>query len=253
MFPASASPAKGLVQPRNVERTAMRVADAAWGKEGKRLAIVLCAATFVASQASNVNAVPIVDFEANTLPLGSRYGESHGDHPGDVILTTPDGIEVSLEPFHVGDDVDFFQAEVGGRFAKYFDTTPLELDNISIVADFTSLSFAVEVVTFEFLEFGGWINLGANGQVPLQRRHLVDLPLILTTDIQASVQGNLMTIRAINNAAIEQLLVGGQELVLDNIVALPDPTTVTLLGIGFAFLTSTGRSRRSARCAIRAE
>lgn len=219
----------------------------------KRLAMVLCAATFVANHASNVIAAPIVDFEASTLPIGSRYGESHGDHPGDVILTTPEGIEVSLEQFYVGDDVDFFQAEVGGRFAKYFDTTPLELDNISIVVDFTSLSFPVEVVTFEFLEFGGWINFGVNGQTPLQRRYLVDLPVMLTPDIQASVQGDLMTIRAVNNAAIEQLLVGGQELVVDNIVALPDPATITLLGIGFAFLTSTRRSKRSARCAIHKE
>lgn len=52
---------------------------------------------------------------------------------------------------------------MGGVYATLFDTTPLELNNISVVLDFTNAGFGVESLRLEVQHFGGASNPSVNG------------------------------------------------------------------------------------------
>lgn len=52
---------------------------------------------------------------------------------------------------------------MGGAYATLFDTTPLELNNISVVFDFTNAGFGVESLRLEVQHFGRASNPSVNG------------------------------------------------------------------------------------------
>ena len=179
-----------------------------------------------------------VDFES--VPVGARWGQDYGHSPGEVVLSQDD-IDMSVEHFFLGTFVGFNVAEVGGVYAEFVPTTHLALDNISVKFDFTGLGFDVTMVTLDYWEFGGANSFAANDDIIFQLAALTDLPADVAPGVTASADVNAITL----TGNIDSLLVGGQELGIDNIVAIPEPTTAALLTLGGAILLR--RRRKGAK------
>lgn len=189
----------------------------------------------------------VVDFQLPSVSPGTVYGASAPvpDSPGDVVLTQA-GIRMSVEEFFIGSFVGFFRAEVGGTYDDAFPTTPLELDNISVRFDFARLGFDVTSVTLDYREFGGSDNFAVNGSALINLGSLVELPSepgALAEGITATVvEQQTITLEADIGYTIDHFLIGGQELTIDNVAAVPEPTTLLLLTLG-ALAAVTRRTR----------
>lgn len=186
-----------------------------------------------------------VTFEPDVVPLGTRYGGAFGQTPGETVFTQ-DGIGMSVERLITGSTSSFVRVEVGGRFASFFDSTPIELDQIAVAFTFTGLAFDVTSVTLEVRDFGGISNFSVNGAAPLQLDALGDIPAIVAPGISATLLPDRDDPQRIQlfsqpGVAIERFLIGGQELALDNVTAVPEPTSLLLLGLATAAVV---RSRR---------
>jgi hypothetical protein len=179
---------------------------------------------------AGVNAqTAVVDFES--LAVGTMFGGSFGDAPGDVVFTE-DGIDVSVETNLFG---SFSQVTIGGFTDASFPTTPATMSNINFKFDFSNLGFDVKKVTFEYVDFGGEENLGVNGTV-------VELPVL--TDAPAMLGGASVFVTPDNGVPgtvtilgmINSITVGGQEFGMDNVVAMavPEPSSVCLLMLSIA-------------------
>lgn len=181
-----------------------------------------------------------VDFETATVP--TLWGQAHGNSPGEVVLTE-DAIDMSVEEFFLGPFVGFNLAEVGNVYAPFFPTTHLALDNISVRFDFANLGFVVTDVTLEYQELGGSDNFAVNGGTIFELAAMTNLPVNVAPGVIAFVGGNVITL----TGDIDNFLIGGQELGIDNITAIPEPTTVALLGLGGSLLLGR-RIRRKRTC-----
>lgn len=172
-----------------------------------------------------------IDFE--TVPLGTSFGSNTvGDFPGRIVLSQ-DSIDLSVENFFEGTFVGFDRAEIGGIYGEFFATTPLGLDNISARFDFSRVGFSVTEVTLEYQEFGGVTNFAVNDGPILELLDIADIPLDVAPGVQAIVGHNTITLLG----DIHSFQIGGQELAVDTIVAVPEPTTLALLALGgLAFL-----------------
>ena len=168
-----------------------------------------------------------MDFDS--VPLGTRYGGTAGHATNEVVLTE-DGIEMSVVSFHLEGFTGFFEAEVGGRYRDFFPTTPLDINNISVRFDFANVNFEVDRVTVEFMEFGGAYNFAVNDQTIYELASLADIPANVTPDVTALVSDGLITLTGDVNA----VRIGGQELAIDTIFAIPEPVTLILLSLAGA-------------------
>lgn len=191
-----------------------------------------------------------VTFEPDVVATGTRYGEAFGQLPGGPPVLSQDGINMSVERLITGSTTAFVRAEVGGRFTSFFDSTPLELAEIAVVFSFEDLAFDVTSVTLEVRDFGGIANFAINGGVPLQLAALEDLPRGIAPGFTAVLlpetsDPRRITIFSDSGEPIRRFLIGGQELGIDNITAIPEPTSLVLLGIATAGLL--GSRRRSKR------
>lgn len=165
-------------------------------------------------------AVPpaMVNFDA--LSAGTSFGASEGQIPG-YLLPTQDAVIISLETFSLGSFNGFIEAQVGPDPDK-----PLLLDNISIRFDYLNVGFDVTQVEFDFQEFGvaTGSHFSVNGFSPVV---LLDFPTLVAPGVTAA-QGRGSVILS---GPIHVLEIGGQELAIDNIVAVPEPGTFVLLGL----------------------
>jgi hypothetical protein len=187
-----------------------------------------------------------VDFDTSpNLPVGTRYGTSEGTVSGTTVFTTADGISMSVENFQLGNFTGFFRAEIEGPNQFVFPTNYLSLDNINVKFDFTNLSFPVSKVTLDYAEFGGGDNFAVNGGSLLQISPLTSLPMNIAPGVTATVTDSTITL----NGAISSFLIGGQELNIDNIVAVPEPGTLLLLAAPcFAYLLRSRLHRLASSC-----
>ncbi|MEK6677306.1 MAG: PEP-CTERM sorting domain-containing protein [Planctomycetota bacterium] len=188
----------------------------------------------------------MVDFE--NVPVGTLFGAAVGNMPGDMVLAQ-NGIQVSLEPFYLGNFVGFYRAEVGGKYDDYFPSTPLDLNNISVDFDFTRLGYPVGRVTVDYMEFGGSNNLSVNGRSLYELASFDLLPELVAPGVIASVdQGVLML-----EGPIDFVRIGGQELAIDNVLAVPEPASVLLMIAGgvVPILCHLRRRRNGVLCASR--
>lgn len=177
-----------------------------------------------------------VDFES--VPLPHVFGIAQGDDPGDLVLAQ-DRIEMRLAELVVGSRRDFIEAEIGGAFDVDFATTPLSLDTIGVVFDFSNVGFDVTQVTFEYLDLGGFSNFAVNGHTLFELLRLDGIPTDVAPGVEAIVDDDLITL----TGAITSFLVGGQELGIDNVTAVPEPATLAFLSIGGIYLLTSRRRR----------
>ena len=199
------------------------------------LSVRLLALGFALGTAS-MSRAQIVDFES--VPVGMMFGSPASDSPGDVVLTQ-EGIRMSVENYFLGAFTGFNFAQVGGAFDAFFPTTPLEINNISTRFDFTGLASNVTRVTIEYQEFGGTDNFAVNDQTIHQLSSLAAIPFNVAPGVTASVSGGLITL----NGAINSVRIGGQELAIDNVTAVPEPGTALLIGLGAGWLVHRRRGR----------
>lgn len=180
-----------------------------------------------AAPAGPVLTTASVDFE--TVAAGTRFGEEMGNQRGQAVLQQ-NGVVMTLAEFRVGEFRGFYRAEVGGAYADAFPTAALETNNINVVFDFTGLPFVVNTVVFEFAEFGGVNNFAVNGGNILELSSMQLLPAGPAPGVTALTADGIVAL----SGPITSLLIGGQELVIDNVTAVgvPEPGAALLLALG---------------------
>lgn len=185
-----------------------------------------------------------LNFES--VPIHTIFGEAAGNEFGDVVLVQ-DGITMSVEPFFSDDFVAFFRAEIG-RGQEFFPTTPLGLRGIGVRFGFADVGFEVNRVTLEFHEFGGMTNFAVNDSPIRQLATLSDIPLhvaagvdatVGTVNVDGPVELGLITL----TGAIDSVRIGGAEVLIDNIVAVPEPGMMALFGFGAVAVFAGARRR----------
>ena len=174
----------------------------------------------------------------DSLPLGTLFGAAAGDQPSDVVYEE-DGIEMSVEQILVEGVAGFVQAEVGGRYEEFFSSRPLDLNNISVRLNFRNLGFEVNQVSLEFVELGPLNNFSVNDAALFELASLEFMPADIAPGVTAVVANGVITL----SGRVDEMLIGGQELAIDNILAIPDPTTWLLFAVGSCALL--GRRRRA--------
>ena len=182
---------------------------------------------------SPISLAATMDFQS--VALGTKYGEDFGYVPGQVVLTE-DGIQMSVEQFFLQQFTGFFQAEVAGPSNDH----EFAIDNISVLFDLTNVGFNVTSLTLEYLELGGNDNFAVNGGSILQLAELIDIPANVAPGVTALVDDGLITL----TGKIDSVLIGGQELSIDTIVAVPEPTSLVLLAAGGVLALWRSRQHR---------
>lgn len=160
----------------------------------------------------------VVSFEA--IPIGTIFGQVAGNLRGETVLIQ-EGIAMSVDELILEASTAFNRATIGGEHANEFDSTPLELNNISAIFDFTALDLAVDRVTLEIRDFGGTANLSVNGGSLIDVLTLNSTPLAIGSGVTSFLDNNMLTL----DGPIDLLQIGGQELSIDNIRAVPEPAT----------------------------
>ncbi|MEN8224729.1 MAG: T9SS type A sorting domain-containing protein [Bacteroidota bacterium] len=162
-----------------------------------------------------------VDFEP--LGLGTMYG-SGINSPGDVIFTQ-NSIPVMVDNFYyVGGGSTFGNAEV--TTASGIGTgQDMREGNINLIFDFMETGYWIDMVTFDFADYGGHENLSINGGT-IYAGELTMMPSPPGFTISFNMSGSIG--QCMIQGSVEKLLVGGQEFYIDNvcvhsIVGIPDP------------------------------
>ncbi len=167
-----------------------------------------------------------IDFQS--LTLGTQFGAPSGNTPGQVVFSE-NGIPVSVENFDfVSGGGTFNFSQVDTAFSGFGAGQTMQTNNINLFFGFSALSFVPNLVSFEFADLGGDENISVNGQ-PNFAGQLTVAPStiatgvtlsISTTSIQGGIRGT-----AVLRGQVNSLLIGGQELWVDNICV--QDTTVT--------------------------
>lgn len=151
-------------------------------------------------------------------------GTMYGPPAGTVVLTTPDGIRMSVHDFrYVGGGMTLNWGRIELPPVAFGSGQTLRANNINFEFDFTGLGAPVSRVTFDYLDLGGSEDLSVNGQpVPIYAGELTAAPspmggaTVAVTSV-AVPGGKRGTVTVTGN--IERIRVGGQEFWLDNVCA----------------------------------
>ncbi len=190
---------------------------------------------FVFSWASACEAIGAT-MTFDDLPLGTLFGAPVGDQPG-FPVHEQDGIVMSVEQIIVEGAAGFLQAEVGGPYDRFFASHPLDLNNISVGLDFRNVGFEVNQVSLEFVELGPLNNFSVNDAPLYELPSLQLIPTDIAPGVTAVVADGVIML----SGPVDRMLIGGQELAIDTILAIPEPTTLLLIAIGG---TASVRHRR---------
>ena len=195
-----------------------------------------------------------VDFEV--FALGTQYGTPAAHAPGDLVLSQ-DGIDMTVENFTSGSFTGFNLAEISGHPgpptsffpAALNPTQALTLNNINGRFDFTSLPIGVTKVSFDYADLGGANNFDVNGLGKQETSDLTTLGSYVNYNVAVSaapigggVAGTIEVTAALGHQ-IKTLEIGGQELSIDNMHAVPEPTALALALVGFAGVLARRRAQ----------
>ncbi len=163
-----------------------------------------------------VSAANIVTFDY--LATGTTFGAPVGDAPGDYIFSE-DLADVYVDNFWVGGSPYFNLAQVVPCYSYFGYLNILNLNNLSLVIDFT----APGDVVFEFMYLGGDVCLQVNGSgVILEGPNMASLAGVVAPGVTLTVSG-LTTVPgghkgiATLTGPVTKLLVGGQEFFIDGL------------------------------------
>ena len=169
-----------------------------------------------------------LDFEE--LMIGTVFNPANGYAPGDVIFTE-ENVEVSVDPFHYPNGNTGFGSVAALPAPPNFalgNGVVLFSNNMNLAFNFSGAPGQMLGVAFAFMDEGGLENISINGgslhilesflQLPFQAAPGVTAQVIMLPGVVPPVGSVVLT------GPVESLVVGGQELVLDN----------------FCFLTETG-------------
>lgn len=154
----------------------------------------------------------------DSLIPGTQYGAPAGDKSGDVIFTE-DGIPVSVHDFKFTNGGGTFNfCEVGPALPNSGTGQNLQINNINLKFDLTSLDGVVDYVRFEFLDQGGSENISVNDG-PIFAGELQSAPVNIAPGVKLTVTKKDEGGEVIITGSVKTLLVGGQEFSLDNVFA----------------------------------
>jgi hypothetical protein len=173
-----------------------------------------------------------VDFQSRSF--GDAWGGLHGQAPGDVIFVE-DTVPVSVENFTLGAFTGFGEARIDPANACLDDKT-LRLNNICTGYDFSVFGAPIAGVTFDYLDLGGDENLQVNGGPRHEVANFAALPAVVAPGVAAAdtsiavAGGRCGTVTLTGD--VQRLLIGGQELWIDNICVRfaeePEPCGATV-------------------------
>ena len=165
-----------------------------------------------------------VEFEG--LTAGDPFGSINGDLPGDLLLTE-DAVAVTMHPFTNSSGSTTFGGGIvaDAVLTAYppIDNNYLGLGNIALSFDFSQLPAPVNGARFGFVDAGGTVNLAVNGEAVNVAFTMLQLPLEIAPGITLTLypevdnDNGLVYGWAFLEGPIETLLIGGQELAIDNV------------------------------------
>lgn len=169
---------------------------------------------------SSIDSPPCqITFES--LALNVSYGKSQGYKSGDVIFTE-NNIPVSVHEFVMSNATgakDFRNCTVKPSDGDFGIGQLMQISNLNLKFDFSSLGLVANEVTFEFKSQGKVENISVNG-APIFVGELKDAPSDIAPGVKLSkelIDDRKGTITLIG--PVQTLLVGGDFLLLDNICA----------------------------------
>jgi hypothetical protein len=165
----------------------------------------------------------VVDFE--TLNIGQTFGGA--THTPGQPLFTQNGIDVTGQTYQTGTFSDFNLATIRAPGTDLFTTKHVWLDNINFAFDLSGLGL-INSVSIEYREFGGVNNFAVNGGSILELPAMTSMPMNVAPGVMAMVDDESIHLTGV----VTSFLIGGQELAVDNIVAVPEPACLTLLALG---------------------
>ena len=116
---------------------------------------------------------------------------------------------------------------------------PIETDRWqAVLRGLVDRGFAVDSVSFEYFDAGkgqATNNFAVNDGPIHILNSLTDIRLGAWSDVTATVAGTFMSGVVTLDGPVESFRIGGQELYIDNIVAVPEPATLLLLAVGGAY------------------
>lgn len=188
------------------------------GQHAFRAALVLVFSTCVTNAAQ-------VSFE--TLVTGQTFGG--GSHSPGQLLFTEDGINVTGQTYQTGVFSDFNVATIRAPGTDLFATKHVFFDNINFGFDLSGVG-PINSVMIEYHEFGGVNNFSVNGNSILELPAMTSMPMNVAPGVMAMVDEDSIHL----TGSITSFLIGGQELAIDNVVAVPEPACLALLVAGTA-------------------
>jgi hypothetical protein len=200
----------------------------------KRTTVWACAAVAVYIGSAPQGFAATVDFD--TLTPGTTFGHPD-DAAGDLVLTE-DGIAIRVETFFTIAGYEYFNTATA--LSHEGDDIYLCLNNISMWFDFTGLEFPVTSVMVEYWYSGGENNFAVNQEhISYDTVHTLwsfagGLPVDVAPGVTATVDEDPITGNGIItlDGSITNFLIGGQELCIDNIIAVPEPASLVLFAFG---------------------
>ncbi len=157
-------------------------------------------------------------------PAGTLYGSPAGNVSGDVVMVAPNGIEMFVYDFRwMGGGGTFNLARIEMPSVPFGTGQTINTNNINLEFDFSGVGFPVSRVELQYLDMGGFENLGVNGQpVPIYAGELSAAPSpiagvnvsVTSTPVPGGKTGTLVL-----TGAVQKLRIGGQEFWIDNVCA----------------------------------
>lgn len=182
------------------------------------LILPLLAVLAVPSQAAPV----CVTFEPPLL-LGTTYGAPAAQVSGDLAFVS-NGVRVYVYKFSlITSGTAFNKAYIDFAPVGFSPGQSIRTNNINLLFDFTALGFKPSKVTLSYLDLGGYENLAVNGSLPVYVGELTSAPAVIAgvsvavsqTPVPPPMSGKMGM--AVLKGTVKSLMIGGQELWIDNV------------------------------------